>query len=65
MNIIKRWQMMSPIWRALLGAAGGALFGLAVYWFVGCRTGTCPLTGNPYISMVIWASMGALFAAKP
>jgi len=46
-----------------LGAVVGAGLGLAIYKFVGCRTGACPLQTNPWISMVIWGLMGALVAA--
>ncbi len=38
---------------------GGAL-GFAYYYFVGCRTGSCPLTGNPYISTLYGSALGAL-----
>jgi len=48
--------------RIIIGAVLGMLFGLAMYRFVGCRTGACPLTGNPYIAMGIWGLMGALIA---
>jgi hypothetical protein len=41
----------------LLGAASG--FGY--YKFVGCRTGTCPITSNPWISTLYGAMMGSLF----
>ncbi len=30
----------------LLGGIGG----FAYYYFIGCQTGTCPITRNPYIS---------------
>ena len=46
---IKKW--LKPI----LFTAGGALVGLAYYYFVGCSTGACPLTSNPFITMAIWA----------
>ena len=45
---IKKW--LKPI----LFTAGGALVGLAYYYFVGCSTGACPLTSNPFITMAIW-----------
>ncbi|HOC88110.1 MAG TPA: DUF6132 family protein [bacterium] len=47
----------------LLGAAGGFAF----YYFIGCRTGSCPITGNPYISSAYGALMGLLlvFPASP
>ncbi len=38
----------------LLGAAGG----FAYYHFVGCATGTCPITSNPYISTGYGALLG-------
>ena len=28
----------------------GGLGGFAYYYFIGCQTGTCPITRNPYIS---------------
>ncbi len=48
--------------RLLIGAALGALAGFAYYRFIGCHGGTCPITGNPYISSVYGAFMGALLA---
>ncbi|MBN2196204.1 MAG: hypothetical protein JW751_25550 [Polyangiaceae bacterium] len=50
------------ILRMVLFVAGGALAGFLYYRFVGCRTGACPLTGNPYISTLYGALIGFLFA---
>jgi hypothetical protein len=54
---------MSTVLRSVLGGVGGALIGLAMYKFVGCRTGACPLTGNPFIAAFIWGLLGVLIAA--
>ncbi len=54
---------MTPVVRAVIGAVAGSLVGLAMWRFVGCRTGACPLTANPYVAAVIWGVMGALVAA--
>jgi hypothetical protein len=54
---------MTSIVRIAIGAVVGAGIGLAMYKFVGCRTGACPLTGNPYIATVLWGVMGALVGA--
>ncbi len=40
----------------ILGAAGG----YAYYYFIGCASGTCPLTSNPYISVLFGALVGYL-----
>ncbi len=42
----------------LLGAAGG----YAYYHFVGCSTGTCPITSNPYIRTGYGALLGLVLA---
>ena len=41
----------------------GALMGLAYQRFIGCRTGSCAITSNPYISMLYGALMGFLLSA--
>lgn len=41
-----------------IGAAGG----FAYHKVIGCRTGTCPITANPWSSMIYGAMMGFLFA---
>ena len=43
---------------ALAGAAGGWLW----HRLVGCRTGTCPITANPYTSALYGAVIGLLLA---
>lgn len=47
------------IWvkRGLLALAGGSA-GFAYYYFVGCVTGSCPITSNPYISTGYGALIG-------
>ena len=40
----------------VVGAVGGFL-----YWrFVGCSSGSCPISGNPYISTFYGALLGGL-----
>jgi hypothetical protein len=39
---------------------GGAILGFAYHKLVGCRTGACPITANPYISTIYGAVMGLL-----
>ena len=56
-----RWGRLSrsPL-RALLAAGAGAA-GMAAYaHFIGCRTGTCPLTSNVWIASLYGAVVGTL-----
>jgi hypothetical protein len=50
------------IWKKLLGVVLGAVAGYAYYRFVGCSTGACPITSNPWISTAYGAGVGLLLA---
>ena len=43
----------------LLGAGGGFAY---YYFFVGCASGTCPITSNPYISTAYGSLIGIGFS---
>ncbi len=49
--------------RLIIGIVIGAVAGFAYYKFVGCSSGMCPLTGNPVISTIYGALMGALLGS--
>ena len=38
----------------------GGIAGFAYYYFIGCQTGTCPITRNPYISTSYGMLIGLL-----
>lgn len=46
----------------LAGAFIGALLGFIYYKVVGCATGTCPITSNPYTSSIYGGVMGILIS---
>ncbi len=54
------WTWLKRIFPPLLGAAGGFLY----YSFVGCTSGTCPITSNPWSSTVVGIIIGAAFIPK-
>jgi hypothetical protein len=46
----------------IIGIIVGAIAGFLYYYFIGCSSGTCPITSNPYISIVYGAVLGYLFS---
>jgi hypothetical protein len=40
----------------------GGLGGFAYYYFIGCQTGACPITANPYISTSYGMLIGLLIS---
>ena len=55
---MKNWVLKNKIYGigAIVGAGAGFL-----YWkYIGCTTGTCSITSDPFNSMVYFAMLGAL-----
>jgi hypothetical protein len=50
-----KYKLLKLVFPVLLGAIGGFLY----YNFIGCN-GSCAITGNPYISTLYGAGMGAV-----
>jgi len=54
---------------SIIGIVVGAIGGYIYYIKIGCASGSCPLTSNPYISILWGAVMGYLigdiFRKKP
>ncbi|MEG0646883.1 MAG: DUF6132 family protein [Bacteroides sp.] len=44
----------------LVGGVVGALAGYLYYVFVGCNSGSCPITSSPVMSVIWGAVMGGL-----
>ncbi len=54
MNFLIKYKL--TFFGILLGAAGGYLY----YHFVGCTSGSCPITSNPLHSTLYGALMGGI-----
>jgi outer membrane lipoprotein SlyB len=54
---------MHAAWKTVIGAAAGAAVGYVLYRTIGCRTGACPITGNPYVAMAVYGLLGAILSA--
>jgi len=48
--------------KGLLGVTIGAVAGFAYYTFVGCSSGHCPITSDPYISTAWGGVIGGFWA---
>ena len=46
--------------KLILGVVLGGALGFASYKLVGCSTGACPLTGNPWVSTLYGMLMGGV-----
>lgn len=47
----------------LLGIGIGALAGFLYWKFIGCSTGSCAITANPYMSTIYGALLGRLISS--
>jgi hypothetical protein len=55
--------VMKWFWRigaVMLGGTGGYLY----YKFIGCTTNSCPITSNPWLSILYGALIGFLLIRK-
>jgi len=48
---------------AILGPVIGAVLGFAYYRFIGCSSGACPITSNPWASALYGALLGFMIAS--
>jgi hypothetical protein len=46
--------------KRILPVAVGSILGYAYYFFVGCRTGSCPISSNPFVSTIYGAVLGGI-----
>lgn len=50
--------------RLLLGVIIGGLLGYGVYRYIGCSSGACPITANPWISTLFGIAIGTILAQR-
>lgn len=54
-------SFLKPLTGIILGAAGGFLY----YYFVGCSSGSCAITGNPFMSTITGGFLGFIALNSP
>jgi hypothetical protein len=58
-EILNSWYFWKPFSAVALGGLAGFLY----YYFVGCTSGNCAISSNPYMS-IIWGGLLGLFLVK-
>lgn len=53
-------EYLKKEWLIIAGGAAGALGGYLYWHFIGCNSGTCPITSNPLNSTLYGIVLGGL-----
>ncbi|MEG1766258.1 MAG: DUF6132 family protein [Muribaculaceae bacterium] len=56
--------IFSKYLKAIIGGVIGAIGGFLYWFYIGCSTGTCPITSSPVISTIWGAIIGALLLSS-
>jgi hypothetical protein len=62
---IKEFFTSWLFWKPFLAAFIGGLAGFLYYYFVGCTSGHCAITSNPYMSIFWGGFMGYFLVSSP
>ena len=55
----------SYFWKPAAGLIAGGIAGFLYYYFVGCATGSCAITSNPFTSVLFGGVMGLFIVNRP
>jgi hypothetical protein len=50
--------------KIIIGVVAGGVFGYLLYRFIGCKTGTCVITRNPWSSILYGVLLGLLLGLR-
>ncbi len=50
--------------KLLIGIVIGSIGGFSYYYFIGCSSGSCPITSNPYLMTVYGMFFGVVLFFK-
>ena len=62
---LKEFFASKNFWKPLLAAVLGGAAGFMYYYFIGCSSGTCAITTNPYQSTLMGAFLGWFSVSSP
>jgi len=59
-ELISKYPVIQKYWKYVVFPAAGALLGFLYWRFVGCKTGSCPITANWHTSVLFGSLIGFL-----
>ena len=54
------FDLIIKYYKLVIGVVVGSLLGFAYYYFIGCNSGSCPISSNWHISTLYGAVMGLI-----
>lgn len=64
-NTFKSFIRSSYFWKPAIAMIVGGTLGFLYYHFVGCASGSCGITSNPYLSIAFGALLGLFVTNSP
>ena len=61
----KEFFKSRTFWKPVLAVVIGGLAGFLYYHFIGCNSGSCDITSNPYKSVIFGGLFGFLMVNSP
>jgi len=55
----------SYFWKPFAGIMIGGIGGFLYYYFIGCSSGSCAITSNPYMSTIMGGFLGYFLLNSP
>ncbi len=62
---LKEFTRSVRFWKPVAGIVIGGTLGFLYYYFVGCSSGTCAITSNPFSSILFGSAMGFFVVNSP
>lgn len=62
---IKEFVKSSYFWKPFIAVVVGSVGGFLYYYFIGCASGSCGITSNPYMSTLMGGFLGFFLVNSP
>ncbi|HOT13377.1 MAG TPA: DUF6132 family protein [Bacteroidales bacterium] len=62
---IKEFFSSWYFWKPFIATVIGMIAGFLYYYYIGCSSGSCPITSSPYMSIIFGGFMGFFIVSSP